>query len=406
MDRIVIIGGGASGIVASIFAKRKHNQVIVLERNSAPLKKILMTGNGRCNYLNECYHEDFYTSEDSDLISSILRSEHIQSVKDFFERLGVVPKIKNGYYYPFSSQAVTIKNVLLNEAKRLGVEIHLSSLVTNIEKNGSHFLVTCEDEEIQCDKVIMATGSSAYPKTGSDGMGYSFLKQFHFSLIEPLPGLVPLFAKKKYPKWDGVRSDVAIELFEDGEFMAREEGEIQCTSYGVSGICIFNLSNRISRGLSLGKKEEIHIHFAPFIQTLITPWMNDYAKKCPHKTLEELLGGFLNEKLASVLIEESNLSPTDFYLELSNEQKLRLCKNIRSFSLEIVGTKGFDSSQICIGGVRLKDLDVHTMESKKVKGLYVVGELLDMNGQCGGYNLTTCWISGMLAGSSCGGKDD
>lgn len=406
MCDVLIIGGGASGIVASIYAKNEFNKVVVLERNSDILKKLLMTGNGRCNYLNEVYSMNNYHSNNIDIADKIISSENISKVKEFFDSLGIIPKIKNGYFYPSTNQAVTIKDVLKDKAISIGVDIRCDSLVTDIKKVNDKFKVICNDEEILCDKLIISTGSYAYPNTGSDGMGYNFLKKFNHTIIKPLPALVPLISNFKYLKeWDGVRSDVKLELFEDNKYIASESGEVQLTNYGISGICTFNLSHFVTRGLDLGKKEVIKINFVPFIETLITPWMDNYAKKNKNKNLDKLLSGFINKKIASIILKVSNLDKDLYYKDLSNDEKLTLCKNLRSLEVEIISTKSFDNAQVVNGGVSLEEINPKTMESLKVNNLYIIGELLDINGNCGGYNLTTCWISGMMAGCDINDKN-
>ena len=407
MDTIIIIGGGPSGIAASIYAKKDHNRVIVLEKNPTPLKKLLMTGNGKCNYLNEEYSVSFYHSQNIEIVDQIIGSQNIEDVRSFFDSIGIVPKIKNGYYYPFSGQATTIQNALLKEAMDRGVEILCNEEVTVVQKGKDLFVVTTKNHSYQGNKVVLASGSCAAPKTGSDGFGYSLLEQFGHTLVKPLPALVQLTSNHPYQKdWDGVRSDVVLELFEDGKYCSREEGEVQLTSYGISGICTFNLSHFVTRGLDLGKREEIHINFVPFIDTLVTPWMDQYSKTNSHKNLRELLEGFLNYKIVTVFLKTLGFKGEENYSSLSNEEKCKICRSLSSFSLEITGTKDFDSCQVCNGGVVLNEIDPQTMESKKIPGLYIVGELLDMNGNCGGYNLTTCWISGILAGRNIGDSCD
>ena len=407
MCDVVIIGGGASGIVSSIYAKNKNNKVIILERNEKVLKKLLMTGNGRCNYLNEVYSTNNYHSEDIDIVDKIISSDNIEMVKNFFEELGVVPKIKNGYYYPYSNQALSIKNILEEKALSKGVEIRYNSLVTDVCKENDKFVIICNDEKITCDKLVIATGSRAYPKTGSTGDGYKFLSNFNHTIVKVLPALVQLESDFKYLKeWDGVRSDVVLELFEDNNYISKEEGEIQLTNYGISGICTFNLSHFVVKGLQENKKEVISINFVPFIDTLITPWMDTYSKKNKSKNIYQLLEGFLNTKLIDIILKVSNISKDTYYQDLSNEEKLELCKNLRGLKINITGSKSFDSSQICSGGVKLTEIDPNTFESKLVKNLYITGELLDMNGNCGGYNLTTCWISGILSGKAIGDTND
>ncbi|MBQ3297948.1 MAG: aminoacetone oxidase family FAD-binding enzyme [Bacilli bacterium] len=406
MSDIIIIGGGPSGIVTAIKAKNKNNNVIVLEKNNVPLKKLLLTGNGKCNYFNEIFSTKNYHSKNIDIVDKIISDKNLNSVKEFFDELGIIPKIKNGYYYPFSNQATTIKNVLLREAELKGVNIICNSEVLDIEKKDK-FIIKCTDKEYTCDKLVISMGSKAYPKTGSDGLGYSLLEKLGHSIIKPLPALVQLTSNFKYLKdIDGVRTDVYMELFEDDKYIDSESGELQFTNYGISGICTFNLSNYVTRGLDEGRSEVIKINLVPFIETLITPWMDQYSKKNSNKNLTELLEGFLNYKLVNMILKVSNLKGTNYYKDLTNEEKLELCKNLRSLKIEITGTKSFDNSQICNGGVPLSEINYQTMESNIVKDLYITGELLDMNGNCGGYNLTTCWISGLLAGKDIGDSND
>ena len=403
--KIIVVGGGCSGVVAAINAKNKDNEVIILERNNTLLKKLLLTGNGRCNYFNETYSIDNYHSNNMDLVNEFISDNNITISKEFFDNLGVVPKIKNSYYYPYSNQAVSIKDILINEVNRLGIDVIYDTYVEDIKKQDK-FIVKTNNKEYTCDKLILSTGSFAYPKTGSDGIGYSILEKLGHTIIKPVPALVQLNANSKYLKdWDGVRSDVYLELFEDGEYLAKEEGEIQFTNYGISGICTFNLSHFVSRGLEENKKYIVKINFVPFIKTLISPWLYNYSNKNKDKDIYELLEGFLNKKLIPIILKESNISSTKKYNELTKEEKVKLINSLRHFKVEIISTKGFDSSQVCNGGVSLDEININTMESKIIKDLYIIGELLDINGNCGGYNLTECWISGILSGKSIGDDD-
>ena len=400
--KIIVVGGGCSGVVAAINAKNKDNEVVILERNNTLLKKLLLTGNGRCNYFNETYSIDNYHSNNMDLVNDFISDKNITMSKEFFDNLGIVPKIKNGYYYPYSNQAVSIKDILVNEVNRLGIKVIYDTYVEDIEKEDK-FIIKTNNEEYICDKLILSTGSFAYPKTGSDGHGYSILEKLGHTIIKPVPALVQLNANSKYLKdWDGVRSDVYLELFEDGEYLTKEEGEIQFTNYGISGICTFNLSHFISRGLEENKKYVVKINFVPFIKTLISPWLYEYVNKNKEKDIYELLEGFLNKKLIPIILKESNIKSSKKYDELTKEEKVKLINSLRHFKVEITSTKGFDSSQVCNGGVSLDEININTMESKIVKDLYIIGELLDTNGNCGGYNLTECWISGILSGKSIG----
>ena len=396
--KIVIIGGGVSGIVCAINSKNDNNEVIVLERNNEPLKKLLMTGNGRCNYYNEDLSLDNYHSNNKEVIEKIFTKDNLDSVLSFYDDLGIIPKIKNGYYYPNSNQAITIKNALLDEIENKNINIITNALVSDIEIDNNKFIVKYNNKEIICDKVVVSTGSCSYPKTGSDGIGYKLLNKYH-TIIKPLPALVPLVTNNKLIKeLSGVRTDAYLELFEDGEFISKEEGELQITDYGISGICTFNLSSYVSRGLDNNKKEVIKINFVPFIKTLISPWLDNYSKKHKNKNISKLLEGFLNYKIVNIILKESNINKNKYYEELSKEEKIKLINTLRHFKVEIIDTKGFDNSQVVSGGIKLDEVNPNTLESNNINNLYIIGELLDIDGICGGYNLINAVLTGILSG--------
>ena len=214
---------GASGIIAALKAN-ENNDVILLELNDKCGKKLLVTGNGRCNYWNSDISLEQYETDDKDILKEVLSEENKNNTLSFLDSLGIYPKIKNGYYYPYSNQALTIKNMLEEKAISLGVEIRYNSLVTDVCKEDDKFVILCNDERITCDELVIATGSRAYPKTGSDGKGYQFLRNFDIDMVEVVPALVQLTSDFKYLKdWDGVRSDVRLELFEDGKFIDTED---------------------------------------------------------------------------------------------------------------------------------------------------------------------------------------
>jgi hypothetical protein len=405
--RIIIIGGGPSGVVAALNAKNDHNEVIILERNDKLLKKLLLTGNGRCNYFNEDFSLNDYDSFDQSKIEQIITEKNIWNTRLFFDQLGIIPKVKNGYYYPYTNQASTMRNMLIHELANKNISIFYNTYVSNIIKKDGRFFIQTNNREFYADQVVIATGSFAYPTTGCDGSGYSILKNLGHSIIPPLPALVQLKSNFPFAKeWDGIRSEVRVDLYEDDKYIDSESGEIQLTDYGISGICIFNLSNRVTRGLFNHKKEVIKINFVPFVEALITPWMERYSKKQSTKNIRLLLEGFINQKLVPIILKCADIDGERYYSDLSIEERKILCNYLTQFPVEITGTKGYDNCQICNGGVRLSEIDLDTMESYLVRGLYITGELLDLNGKCGGYNLTTCWITGLLAGNSLREKND
>lgn len=402
MCDIVIIGGGVSGIVSAIKSFNGRNRITILERNDKCLKKLLLTGNGRCNYFNDDTSISNYHSMREDLLDKVINSDNMSRVLDFYDELGIIPKIKNGYYYPFSNQASTVRDALMFEVMKLGISIKYNYLVEKIERSNNKFII---NDSIVCDKVIIATGSCSYPKTGSDGMGYDFLRKFGHNIIKPLPALVQLNSDFKYCReLSGIRSDVILSLYEDDEFISSSVGEVQLTDYGISGICTFNLSHFVTRGLDVGKKEVIKVNFLPFIKDNYMEWFNTYSNKHNDKNIYMLLCNILNYKLVKVILKVCSIDNETYYNELDYNSRSLLIDNLTNFKFNIVSTKDFNFSQVCNGGVSLDEVNLSTFESLIVDGLYITGEVLDINGNCGGYNLICAVISGILVGDDLSDK--
>lgn len=402
MCDIVIIGGGVSGIVSAIKSFNGRNRITILERNDKCLKKLLLTGNGRCNYFNDDTSISNYHSMREDLLDKVINNDNMSRVLDFYDELGIIPKIKNGYYYPFSNQASTVRDALMFEVMKLGISIKYNYLVEKIERSNNKFII---NDSIVCDKVIIATGSCSYPKTGSDGMGYDFLRKFGHNIIKPLPALVQLNSDFKYCReLSGIRSDVILSLYEDDEFISSSVGEIQLTDYGISGICTFNLSHFVTRGLDVGKKEVIKVNFLPFIKDNYMEWFNTYSNKHNDKNIYMLLCNILNYKLVKVILKVCSIDNETYYNELDYNSRSLLIDNLTNFKFNIVSTKDFNFSQVCNGGVSLDEVNLSTFESLIVDGLYITGEVLDINGNCGGYNLICAVISGILVGDDLSDK--
>ena len=337
-----------------------------------------------------------------DLLDKVINSDNMSRVLDFYNELGIIPKIKNGYYYPFSNQASTVRDALLFEVMKLGISIKYNYLVEKIERSNNKFII---NDSIVCDKVIIATGSCSYPKTGSDGMGYDFLRKFGHNIIKPLPALVQLNSDFKYCReLSGIRSDVMLSLYEDDEFISSSVGEVQLTDYGISGICTFNLSHFVTRGLDVGKKEVIKVNFLPFIKDNYMEWFNTYSNKHNDKNIYMLLCNILNYKLVKVILKVCSIDNETYYNELDYNSRSLLIDNLTNFKFNIVSTKDFNFSQVCNGGVSLDEVNLSTFESLIVDGLYITGEVLDINGNCGGYNLICAVISGILVGDDLSDK--
>ncbi len=396
MSNIIIVGGGVSGVVTAIRVANSKNNIIILERNDKLLKKLLLTGNGRCNYFNEDRSINNFHSSNMDILEEIINNKNLDKILDFYDYLGIIPRIKNGYYYPYSNQASSVRDILLDELNKKNIFIRYNYLVKNIEKRNDKFII---NNELECDKLVVSTGSYAYPKTGSDGSGYGFLEKLSHNIIKVLPSLVQLKSNSKYnKKLSGVRSEVEVSLYENNKFVSKEQGEIQFTDYGLSGICIFNLSYYISRGLFKNSSEVIYVNFLPFIKNNVYDWFNDFSMKHVDKNIFSLLEGFLNIKVVNVILDSLNINSNSYYKDLDINTKNKLIDCLTKFKFNIIGTLDFNHSQVCSGGISLKEINTFNLESKFINNLYITGELLDITGNCGGYNLENAVLSGILVG--------
>lgn len=380
--KIIIIGSGASGLAAGISLLRCGYDVTILERNNISGKKLLLTGAGRCNFFNSDQNIVHYHSSDKAILAKIITSDNIHLVEDFITSLGIVPKVKDGYYYPFANQTYNMKELLERTYLDLGGKIKYNYLVEKIEKKNSLFLV---NDTISCDKLILATGSKAYNMTGSDGIGYQLAKKFNHHIVKVLPSLTSLITREK-TNLKGVRVDAKVTLYEDGVKVREELGQVQFTDYGLSGICIFNLSYYAVKGLNKNKKEVITIDLMPFMDKV----------SFKNKKVYDLLLGFLPNKMIDYILKTLDISKDVYYEDLSNDKKQELTKILKEMEFNITSYKEFDFSQVCSGGVSLREINPLTMESIFVKNLYIIGELLDVNGDCGGYNLTFAFLTGIL----------
>ena len=405
MAKIAIIGGGAAGLTASINAA-KNNQVTIFERNSICGKKITITGNGKCNYWNENQDISNYHSDDPEQLNNFFDDRIFQETKAFFKKIGLIPFIKDGYYYPYSKQAISVRNALERTALKCGVEIKKDFLVTDIIKKEDSFFINPQNENLKFDKVIITSGSKCAPKTGSDGLGYQLAASFSHTIIKPRPALVQLVSDANFLKrWAKIRCEALVKLYNENKELTKDRGEIQLTDYGVSGICVFNISYLVPKLLEKKQNIFLHINFLPFLSQKtfeeIFTFFNDRSQEFSRNTLDEMLEELIPYQLVDVLLKEAKIKKELTWQKLNYNDQKRLILTLTDFSLKIVDTLTFNEAQCASGGVSLKEIDMKTMESKKVKNLYFAGEILDVNGNCGGYNLGFAFMSGIKAGQSC-----
>ncbi len=392
-NRIAIVGGGASGLIASIYASSPNTEVTLFERNAQCGKKLLLTGNGKCNLWNEDQTLKHYHSFSQKNLDFLFSDENQSEILSFFQRLGIVFKIKNGYFYPQSGQAITVREALLREAKRKHVQICCNFDVTKIESFENYFVI---QDQYVFDQVILATGSCAYPKTGSNGSGYVLAKSLFHTITPIVPSLTPLILKGNFTMIKGIRLDVRASIWENNQCFKEEEGELLFTDLGVSGICIFNLSRYASIGLNEQKKMILKLNLVPFLKE--NPF-SFFDRQDRSLFLSEILDGFFPYQFTNYFLKTCHFKQDEKWSDLSVERKKILITYLQEFSFDILDTKGFESAQVTSGGVSLQEVDSQ-FQSVLKKGLYFTGELLDVDGDCGGYNLSFAWLSGMVAGKS------
>ena len=399
MKQVLIIGGGASGLMAAITAARNGAKVTLLEKNRQTGKKLLVTGNGRCNFTNRNQELSNYRTDRPDLVKEALESFSVDDTVDFFESLGILTKERNGYLYPGSGQASSIADVLRLTAVKEGVKITCDTKALAVKKINDRFAVETEGWTYEADALILACGSKAAPETGSDGDGYTFAESMGHTVVDPLPALTGLcVAEKDGGKAAGVRADGAVTL-QIGEEKYCESGELQFTSYGLSGIPVFQISRYAARALNQGIECSVTLDLCPLRKRdQVLTRLKDRRAYTQERRGAAVLLGMFPDKLCSLLLERAGISLKKQGGDWTDEDCERLAAQIKGLHFTISRCRGYEQAQICTGGVPLTELDHTTMESRRVPGLYLTGELIDVDGACGGYNLQWAWTSGYLAG--------
>ncbi len=405
MDKkVIVIGGGAAGMMASIVAKRNGANVTLLERNSRVGKKILATGNGRCNYTNMHVDINNYHGKNPKFVYSCLSQMNVEMTLNFFEKLGITPVVEEGgKVFPLSFQASSVLDVLRMEMEDLGVKIVCDAFVTDIFKKKEKFIVTLKDKKTFIgDKVIICTGGKAAPFTGSDGNGYELSKKLSHSIIDVFPGLVQLRLEKSYLKQiAGVKVVGTAGLYSKGKLIREDKGDILFTNYGISGPPILQLSRKALELLNKDKKPILKVSL---IDRKTKEEVVDYLKLrftyLEKRTIETGLIGFINKRLIPVILKEIKIDRSKRVAQLSNKEIDKLAKILVDWKFEIIGSQSYKDAQVTAGGISTKEIDSTTMESKLVKGLYFAGEIMDIDGDCGGFNLQWAWSSGYVAGKS------
>lgn len=402
---VTVVGGGAAGLMAGITAAKCGAKTLILEHMERVGKKILATGNGKCNYTNALQGLSYYRGENPAFVLPVFEQFGLAETLAFFEELGIYPKERNGYYYPASEQAASVLEALRMEADYRNVEIYTSCEPEAVEKVRGGFQIRLKKNAISTKTIIFAPGLLASPKTGSNGTAFQHIEKFGHHFIDIVPALVQLKGKQAFFKeLAGIRAEMSIILEVDNVRICSEYGELQLTEYGISGIPVFQISRFATRALRQNRKVRARINFAPHMEReeLSALLERRFGINAHNKSAEQAMIGLFHRKLSAVLLKETGIPLQAPAKKVGKGQLHRLCGQIRDFCVDIVGSKGFESAQVCAGGVDTAEIDSHTLESKLVPGIYFAGEILDIDGTCGGYNLQWAWSSGHVAGRHAG----
>lgn len=404
MDKrtVAVIGGGAAGMMSAIAAAQCGAKVTVFERNDRVGKKILATGNGKCNFSNLNQDTGNYCSQAPGRLAAYLDRFGAADAVSFFQSAGMMVKDKNGYLYPASEQATTVLDTLRLQMEGLQVRVVTGLKVNDVYRDQSGKIKVCtENGAFGFDRGIIACGSKAAPKTGSDGNGYELARKLGHRVVAPVPALVQLRCMEDGLKSvAGVRAEAQVTLLIDGKEAGEERGELQLTDYGISGIVVFQLSRTVSYALLHNRQVKVKIDFFPGMGE------EDYRLLAAgrrlalsDRTAEGFFTGMLNKKLMLLFMKQAGIKPDVPAENVPAEQLDKVFDKCRSWELTVAATNSFEQAQVCAGGVSLEEVD-ENLQSLKTPGIYFAGEILDVDGKCGGYNLQWAWTSGRITGES------
>lgn len=394
--QLVIIGGGAAGLTAAITAGRHGRNILIIEKNKSLGRKILVTGNGRCNLTNLHISPERYYGENTKCLHNIFNRFSAKETMDFFEKLGVRLKTEpEGRVFPVTNQATTVLDHLLEEVQRLKINVKAGEEVIALKPHPDYWEVTTNKNTYQAKRIILTTGGQSYPQLGSTGNGFTLARKLGHRIIPPRPALVPLeLAGNWFHKLQGVKTEVNITLTEKP--LVAQKGELLFTHYGISGPVVLDLSRHI-----IDANHTLIINFFPNDNTAeVGRLLEERQKTFPKRTLVNSLEGLLPKKLCAVLVTELPISQTRLLGEFPKKELHQIAQQLTHWSVTVKQPRPFSESMITAGGVATNEVNPRTMESIIAKGLYLAGEVLDIDGVSGGYNLQFAWSTGYLAGIS------
>lgn len=410
--KVAVVGGGAAGMMAAVQAAYAGARVTVYERNDRVGKKILSTGNGKCNFSNEDMRAACYYGSGAGYVDGFYKQFGVAETKTFFRELGMRIKDRNGYLYPASEQAATVLDVLRYEMERLGIEICAGCRVTGIDGPGNPGCrLTLETETAAYkkrtyDAVILACGGRAAPKTGSDGTGLAMAKRLGHRIVPTVPALTALRCGETFWKQvAGVRCEARLMLYIDGNEVSSVQGELQLTDYGISGIPVFQFSRIAAYALQEGRTVTVKIDLMPdpgAADTQEAFWAQRWERQ-KRQSMEQFVTGTVNKKVGLLLLKLAGIRETETVCEIEGARRRKLEQLFHAFEVTVKGTNSFEQAQVCAGGVDFAEV-TDRLESVRRPGLFFAGEILDIDGICGGYNLQWAWSSGAVAGRAAAGK--
>ncbi|NOR56572.1 MAG: aminoacetone oxidase family FAD-binding enzyme [Sulfurovum sp.] len=397
---MIIIGAGAAGLCAAIVQARQGKKVLLLEQNNKIGKKILASGNGKCNIDNKHIDLRRFHSQNPLFIEAVLKGHGFDVVEKFFTSLGLeLVEGKEEKMFPMSLQASSVVELLEYEAKRVGVEILCDCAVTQIDKTGSTFTLESSQGNFSCETLLLASGSPAAPQLGGSNSGYAFATKMGHTLIPRHPSLVQLCSEETWVKnCAGVKVAGLAKLYANGEYITEKKGDLLFTNYGISGLAILDLSREVSTRLANFDYCELSLDLMPELsKEKLTNLLLPRVNKVSEKPLNLWLQGVINKKLIHIILEQSKCK-VRVEDHLNRKEINKLVHAIKNLKLSINDTKGFTGAEVATGGINTTEVNAKTMESKLVKNLFFAGEILDVDGDRGGFNFHWAWVTGMRAG--------
>lgn len=402
-QKIAIIGAGASGLIAAYFASQhKHNEVHIFEKQNKIGRKVAATGNGRCNLTNMAMGSEHYHSGDMRFVSRVLESFSLQDTLDFFHSVGIITTtLENGKVYPASLQASTVVKVFEHELSHNNVMIHTSRKIESLQPVHNGFmLTTAGKEEHFFHKVILACGSCAYGSLGASRDGYQLAQKIGHTIIEPFPAILPLnIVNKQLHTLQGIRWDCTLSVVINKTIVQQVTDEVLFTAYGISGPAALAISREVNKAVICNKDVAITCNIFPYYnhETLKEIFLQLLSQ--PKKSLEFALYGIMNNKMPRVFLSMAGI-PYEWPAIESRDSIDRIIQAFTNATLHPGSLRPFTEAVVAAGGVDVREVNPETMESRLHKGLFITGELLDVDGDSGGYNLQFAWSTGAIAGKN------